>query len=100
MSLRRDVGFEGDGAHGTGGGHQADVGYQVTSRIQAPSATIGLVGSYQFTPKVFFHGDAGWLHLNVNGYTGTVWNVRATVDSIRWVPCKEGSKGSESKDND
>jgi hypothetical protein len=71
-------------AHGSGGGHQADLRYTVNRSLGAPAASIGIAGSYQFTPKCFFRGDAGWLRANINGYTGTVWNLRATVDYYPW----------------
>jgi hypothetical protein len=71
-------------SHGEGGGHQADLGYNVNRSMGAPAATLGIAGSYQFTPKCFFRGDAGWLRANISGYTGTVWNLRATVDYYPW----------------
>jgi hypothetical protein len=71
-------------AHGSGGGHQADLGYNVSKSMGAPAASIGIAGSYQFTPKCFFRGDAGWLRATLDGYTGTVWNLRATVDYYPW----------------
>lgn len=70
--------------HGSGGGHQADLGYKVSRSMGAPAGSIGIAGSYQFTPKCFFRGDAGWLRVNISGYTGTVWNLRATVDYYPW----------------
>lgn len=78
-----DLGLKLD-ARGSGGGHQANLGYTVSKGVGAYAATIGIAGSYQFTPKCFFRGDMGYLKVNLNGYTGTVWNLRATVDYYPW----------------
>jgi hypothetical protein len=71
-------------AQASGGGGQAYVGQTVERSLGAPTGTIGLTGTYQFTPKCFLRGNIGWLRLNINSVTGTVWDVRATVDYFPW----------------
>jgi hypothetical protein len=67
-------------ANGSGGGLQATLGHEVKAAMGAPTATLGFAGSFEFTEKIFFRGDVGWLQVDLNGYRGTVTNLRATVD--------------------
>jgi len=71
-------------AYGSGPGTQATLGREVKGSMGAPTATLGIVGSYQFTDRCFFRGDAGWLSLDLNGYDGTVVSLRACVDYYPW----------------